>query len=263
MIKIYPDGTSFYNENKDFLLTNKYTEVFFRFDAPLLKETNKEEYAIKVFDESHTLLILIKEPFNMLLYGDKELSGELVDYLIDNGYKIKDYLCPIELGESLLAYFKYRNYKYHLSIGMDFMEAHDRCDVSSLEVEVPSLDDVEEIYKLCCNFVKDCGLKDIVDKDKITERIKEYRVIRKDNKIIAMAKYRESTPTDISISHVYTRKEYRGKGYARQVVGTILNEIIDSGFTATLNVDQKNPISYHIYTSLGFKKIFSQGIFVK
>ena len=31
--------------------------------------------------------------------------------------------------------------------------------------------------------------------------------------------------------------------------------------TAVLNVDRKNPVSNHLYTSLGFKKIFSQGVF--
>ena len=41
----------------------------------------------------------------------------------------------------------------------------------------------------------------------------------------------------------------------------MLNEIIDSGRIAVLNVDQKNPVSYHLYTSMGFRKIFSQGVF--
>ena len=30
---------------------------------------------------------------------------------------------------------------------------------------------------------------------------------------------------------------------------------------ATLNVDKKNPISNHLYASLGFKKLFSQGVY--
>ena len=34
MIKIYDNGTDFYNENKEFLLTNVYSEVFFRLDSP-------------------------------------------------------------------------------------------------------------------------------------------------------------------------------------------------------------------------------------
>ena len=40
-------------------------------------------------------------------------------------------------------------------------------------------------------------------------------------------------------------------------------EIIEKGFIATLNVDKNNPISYHIYESIGFKKVFTQGIYKK
>lgn len=262
MVKVYSCGDIFYNDNKDFLLTNKYTEVFYRFDSPLLKETSKDEYALKVYNEKNALVVLCKEPFNLLFYGDGSLADEMVDYLLDNGYKIKDYLCPTVLGDAFLTSFKKRGYDYHLAIGMDFMEAKQRCSVDSDLVEKVSTNDLDEIYQLCCNFVKDCGLKDTVDKERLEDRIEEFRVIRKDNKIISMAKYRESAEGNKNISYVYTRDEYRGKGYGKIVVGTLLNEIIDSGYLASLNVDQKNPISYHIYSSLGFKKIFSQGIYV-
>lgn len=69
------------------------------------------------------------------------------------------------------------------------------------------------------------------------------------------------TQTDIKITNVYTRDAYRGKGCARKVVNTMKNEILAAGKTATLNVDRNNPITCHLYTSLGFKRIFSQGEF--
>ena len=52
---------------------------------------------------------------------------------------------------------------------------------------------------------------------------------------------------------------YRGKGLARLVVNTAKNEILAQGKLATLNVDKKNPISNHLYRSLGFEPVFSQG----
>ena len=58
-----------------------------------------------------------------------------------------------------------------------------------------------------------------------------------------------------------TKPEYRGMGYARKLVNYAKNEIIAQGKIATLNVDKKNPISNHLYSSLGFKKVFSQGIY--
>ena len=62
-------------------------------------------------------------------------------------------------------------------------------------------------------------------------------------------------------TEVYTRDEYRNFGYARKIVNTIKNEILDMNEVATLNVDKKNPISNHLYASLGFKKLFSQGVY--
>ena len=110
MIKIYSNGNDFYNENKDFLLTNPNSEAFFRMDAPLLAECNSVEYALKVYDDSKSLLILSKKPFNLLLYGHLELCDELVDFLISNNYEIKDYLCETDLGNELISTFKRKGY---------------------------------------------------------------------------------------------------------------------------------------------------------
>lgn len=263
MIKIYQNGEEFYNDNKDFLLQNKHIEAFFRLDSPLLKEVNKEEYALKVYDDVHTLAVLLKEPYNLLLYGDKELTNELVDFLVDNNYKIKNYLCDTVLGDELLKSFNKKGIPFVLSIGMDFMDAHNKYPIDTSIVEPAKEEDLEEIFPLIVAFYKDCGLNDAILKDKIKERLLDFRVIRKDGHIISMAKLGSWTPEEMKVSYVYTKDEYRGMGYAKIVVAHVLNEIIDRGYIATLNVDQKNPISYHIYSSLGFKKIFSQGVYVK
>ena len=60
---------------------------------------------------------------------------------------------------------------------------------------------------------------------------------------------------------VATKPEYRGRGYARKVVNSAKNEILAAGKRVTLNVDRKNPVSYHLYLSLGFERMFSQGEF--
>ena len=51
------------------------------------------------------------------------------------------------------------------------------------------------------------------------------------------------------------------KTSAGKVVNSAKNEILASGKRATLNVDRKNPVSYHLYLSLGFERMFSQGEF--
>ena len=267
MIKVYKCGVDFYNENKDFLLTNKYTEPFFRLDSPLLTETNKCEFAIKAYnnDNNKQLLILKKEPYDSLYFGDNELVDELIHYLLDNNYLLTDYLCPLDLGIELSKCFNELGYKYKLHIAMDFLESREKYPIKSNNsiVEIPTLEDVDEIYDLRIRFVNDCGLKVNFDKEKIINKINDYRIIRKDNRIVSMAAISKWMEECTKIIDVYTLDEYRGKGYAKIICASILNEIIDSGKYAALNVDKKNPISYHLYTSIGFKKIFSQAIFKK
>ena len=168
----------------------------------------------------------------------------------------------MELGDKLMECFNKHNYQFELSIGMDFMEAKEKVDISSDEIEKPTMADIDELFELVNIFVKDCGLSDKPNNEFVIKHLDEFRIIRKDGLIVSMAKSRESTKTNKNISCVFTRKEYRGQGLAKKVVGTILNEIIDAGYYASLNVDKKNPISNHVYYSLGFRKIFSQGIYV-
>ena len=61
MVKEYANGNEFYEENKEILLSNKYTEPFFRFDSPLLVKAGKEEYALKITEGKSCLLVLCVE----------------------------------------------------------------------------------------------------------------------------------------------------------------------------------------------------------
>ena len=261
MIKEYANGNDFYEENRDFLLSDKYSEPFFRFDSPLLTQTGKDQYALGASEGDSMLLALLVDPYNIQLSGDASLAEELVGFLTANGYRIKDYQCSLELGEKLMECFKREGYVFHLKLGMDFMEAKEKTSEPSEPVEFATDDDVDELYEIICNFIRDCGLNDIARKERIREKLDTYRVLRRDGRIASVAKVHDWTDTDSKITTVYTRDEYRNRGLARIVVGNALNEIIDSGKTAVLNVDRKNPISYHLYSSLGFRRIFSQGVF--
>ncbi len=259
MIKVYKNGTEFVNDNKVFLDENKYMSVFFYIDAKVLDDTTNSNFAIKVEDDNNKLLAIKVEPYNLLLYGDKELTLDMLNYIESNGYLFSGIMCSTDIGDNIT---KLRN-DYYKFIGMDFMEVSSITEESSNEVTIPTIDDLDEVYDLSCRFFKECGLPDILDKTKMKDIITSYRILRRDNKIVSMAAFSFNTEDSYRITHVYTRPEYRGFGYARKVVNTLKNEIISMGKLATLNVDQANPISNHLYESLGFKKVFSQGIYLK
>ena len=255
MVKIYPNGDSFLKENLSYLNEDKYASSLILLNSNSIKETNNVNYLLKVEVEGKRLLVNRLSPYNVLLFGDNECLDELLEFLTVNQYEVPGFMCSTSIGEHIKGYKKI--------IGMDFMEASEINEPSSLNVIRASIDDVEEIAKLSIDFFKECGLMDKVNKEKIIQRIDSYRLIKKDNKIISMARYWYETESSSRISMVYTRKKYRGKGYAREVVNTCKNEIISQNRIATLNVDQENPISNHLYASLGFKKVFSQGIYTR
>ena len=263
MIINYANGEDFIRENKAFLEENVYMSSFFFLDAPLLKESSKTNYALKVFSEDRQLVVIKVEPYYVLLYGDNGLVKELLIYIKENELEVNGIYCSCEIGEEYIRLAKELfNQEFHLQIGMDFMNATEITEPSSPLVESASLDDVEELFECLTNFVRDCGLNDEVKKEDIIKCIDRFRLIRKDNKIVSLASRSPESDNSIRITDVYTRPEYRGKGLARQVVNAIKNEILETGKIATLNVDQANPISNHLYESLGFRKTFSRGIYL-
>ena len=106
MVKEYANGNDFYEENKDILLSDKYNEPFFRLDSPLLVNAGTAEYALRLTDGKSCLLVLCVKPYSILLQGDKSLAWDFVNYVTANGYRIKNYLCSLELGEELVSYFR-------------------------------------------------------------------------------------------------------------------------------------------------------------
>ena len=257
MIKVYLNGKDFINENNEFLSKDKYLSVFFYLDAKGLDKTDKGNFAIKVSNDNKELLAIKLSPYPLCLYGDNSLVNELITYLNQNGYIYNETLCPEVIGDKL------EDVNFYKFIGMDFMEANEYTLESSNEVTKPNESDIDELFILLNEFFKECGLPDKADNEKIKKILSNIRIIREDGKIISLAAFTKNTDDSCRITHVYTRKEYRDKHYAKKVVNYIKNEILDLGFIATLNVDQKNPISNHLYKSLGFKKVYAQGMYKK
>ena len=261
MIVSYQTGAELLQENAAFLQENPYLSTFFTLDAPLLKQADRINYALRCEQGEERLLVLKVEPYNLLLLGDEACVPELLRFLFDGGYEIKNYLCASELGYVLMREMAAYGRRYEESLAMDFMEARRVTAPSAPEVETAREDDLDEIFDCAQRFVADCGLLDKPEKEPFRKILDSIRIIRADGRIVSMARIAPSAQDDLRLVLVYTRDAYRGRGYARKVVNSAKNEILTSGKRATLNVDRKNPVSYHLYLSLGFERVFSQGEF--
>ena len=260
MIHVYPNGTALVEENRELLATNPYQSMFFSLDAPLIRESDKQNYAIMAEADGARLLAMKLSPYSLLLFGSGNPAGELFEYLLSNGYEIGSLLGGEPLCDQVIGMLQSRfGIRYQEALAMDFMEARKVTEPSCPEVEIPTEADLEELIECKTCFVADCGLNDPVSLERTRQRLHEYRVLRRDGMIVSMAGISTATDQALKIAGVYTRPAYRGKGLARLVVNTAKNEILSQGKIATLNVDKKNPITNHLYRSLGFEPVFSQG----
>lgn len=260
MIKEYFTGKEFINENRVFLLKNPHMTGFFFFDESLLTQSNKYNFAIKVESDKYKLLAMKVEPFGLMLYGAEYLLEDLLFYLITNKYHFTNILCPKQIGDHLLNIGKNKfNLDYYEALALDFMEAKSKTEDSDKSVQIPNINDLDQLFDMNKAFLSECNLDDATSKNAIKSHLSNYRVIKIDDKVVSMGASFEMQETSVRISNVYTLHEYRGQGYSRKIVNYLKNEALDKGKTAVLNVDRYNPVTNHLYRELGFEVLFSQG----
>ncbi len=257
MIKHYQNGKELINEYLSFLQKEAIRNSFFFVNASSIKSFSKTDYAIAVINDNKVMLAMKRSPYCMLLYGDESLVSELVDDIYENKLQVGSVLCDRKIGNAFCQkYFELTNIRLTPTISMDFLVSDQKTLPSSDLVEVASSSDILSVEQLLSAFNRQVNITGNVLLSE--DDIKNFRVIKIKGKIICMASRTREIMNNVVISHVYTVPEYRNRGYAKLVVSTLQNEIIDEGKTVGLNVDICNPISTRLYASLGFIKSFNQ-----
>ena len=73
-----------------------------------------------------------------------------------------------------------------------------------------------------------------------------------DGGICAIARIAFVKENTARINTVFTSPEKRGHGYAGALVSSLAEKLISEGLTPTVLADEENPVSNHLYLSLGF-----------
>lgn len=89
MIVSYSNGTDFLQANQALLQENPYLSTFFTLDAPLLKQADTINYALRCEQGDNWLLALKVEPYNLLLLGDEACVPELLDFCLTAAANLK------------------------------------------------------------------------------------------------------------------------------------------------------------------------------
>jgi GNAT superfamily N-acetyltransferase len=87
-----------------------------------------------------------------------------------------------------------------------------------------------------------------------THEFGTYLGIRQDGRLAAMAGERLRVPGFTEVSAVCTHPDFRGRGYAAQLMTAVMRGILDRGETPFLHVAAENAGAIRVYKSLGFKK---------
>lgn len=77
----------------------------------------------------------------------------------------------------------------------------------------------------------------------------------KEKEIVAMAKVAHFGKKYARINTVVTDQSQRGKGYAKMLVGTICEQLLQQNFIPLLYADARNPSSNSCYKRIGFHEI--------
>lgn len=78
--------------------------------------------------------------------------------------------------------------------------------------------------------------------------------IRQQGQLVAMAGQRFHLTGYCEISTVCTHPDWQGKGYARMLVSSLINDIWDNGEIPFLHVGADNTVAIRLYESLNFRK---------
>jgi len=86
--------------------------------------------------------------------------------------------------------------------------------------------------------------------------IRGLRVWYDNGEPVSFTGYGNPTPKGYRIGPVYTRPQYRGRGYASACTAALSQELLDRGCKYVfLFTDLKNPTSNHIYQTIGYEPV--------
>lgn len=267
----YDDIKKFADDNLELLLEKEWLNNLMVGNCLEGLEIGTEGWTLaKVTNENRTELIMLhRRPWHLLLYSPtNNTTDELFEFTAKEYYKIDNNLNGVNAEKSLANKF----IKYYTKLSNK--EAKTNFDMRILLLEnlaKPELiDDV--IFRLANSEEKDTlleflrifhieALGEELEDEALKERLnnyfeKGYFLLERDGKIVSQAVIARDLIKGKTISEVFTPKEYRGKGYAYNLIYRISEKMLQEGAEyCVLYTDDKNPISNHVYEKVGFKKM--------
>lgn len=224
--------------------------------------------------EVKAIFLIEDERKGLLIYSlEKAISKEVAEYLVDNIIK-----CNIKLTEVLTSkddamligdiYSKKTGREALLYANMYIMifdKKEEKClleeneKIEKLEKETVDYnvlrENIIEMYK--DNFRgRDCSEEEVKKVSEAFLRKGIYVLRNKDGEVVSQAVTVRKQVNCCAIGGVITLSKHRGYGYAKRLVHTLSNRLLESGYKeVVLHVNSKNEPAISVYSKIGFKKI--------
>lgn len=257
MYKLYKTGKDFLDENLSLIRTDPLGTIFFEHNANAIEQCDGSSYAVRVECGKEVLIAIRLNGFPLVLYGSEHCVAELAQVVADNKLQFDKVLGYYDLADKFLTcYERYDGGSHKVNLCMDIMycEQIAPCDMSG--VERATAKDVEEITQLYVAFLTEALGKNATwggKIDQIAQEIDNFALLRVDGEIVSIASRKDSGNGLCRISNVFTKPQHRNKGYSRKIVTYLTNRILTSGNLPCLFVDKHNPVSNHLYQTIGYK----------
>ena len=252
---LYQNGIDFYQDNQTIIENNLIETAFFKMNYQHIDSCTKDNYAIKISNESESLIALQRTPYNLLVFGSTNLVTELVKVIISNDLNVNGILTSKTIANFFIDEIsKYHHWTFKLRSDMSILTCNKYNELNTnYLIETPSNKDLEELKELQDMFHEEIfhEASDVKISD-FEHELSNYLIIRLNDSIVSMIKRVRDEKNICSLSFVYTRKEYRFQGIARILVTSLTNAIVKENKLAYLFVDNNNPISNHLYKSIGY-----------
>lgn len=251
----YDEGLKFIKENEHFLNYDAFSTIqtaFFPMNAVRVNKEDKNSFAVKIEDGKSVLVLLNESKMHALIYGSISLAKEMAHYIAQNCPPIQKLLGEKKLVEAFMAEYQ-KNYQ--VLQDMSIMYCNHPLHINNHSISQCKDSDIPNLIDFIIGFYKD-ALKEEIDEQEaisfLNQNYQDIYFLRLNNQIVSMAMKTRSTIESCCVSHVYTKKEYRNCGYAKEVVNYVANQIIYERKLPYLYVDKTNPISNRLYQHIGF-----------
>ena len=223
--------------------------------------------------EVKAIFLIEDEREGLLIYSLEEaMSEDVAEYLVENvllNIELKEVLTSKENAMLISDIYSKQARKeaklYSNMYIMTFDKIEEQClleekeIIEKLEKETVNLDvlkeNIKEMYK--DNFRgRDCS-------DEEAEKVSEaflrkgiYVLKNETGEIVSQAVTVRKQINCCAIGGVITLERHRGHGYAKRLVHTLSNKLLEEGYQkVVLHVNSQNEPAISIYSKIGFKKI--------